>query len=126
MIGQGEVMPNYIRPVLPVARVFFTVCLARRGWDLLVHEVARLRAAVRVVRRERQFAVEAWVVLPDHMHAVLRMPEGVRPDPGRAGGKTVRGTVLRAARIIRGGGSLSDETQLLRLAARIILGSGAR
>ena len=76
MIGQGEVMPNYIRPVLPVARVFFTVCLARRGGDLLVNEVARLREAVRVVRRERPFAVEAWVVLPDHMHAVWRMPEG--------------------------------------------------
>jgi putative transposase len=43
---------------------------------LLVEEVGRLREAVRVTRAERPFAVEAWVVLPDHMHCVWTLHEG--------------------------------------------------
>ena len=69
-------MPDYVRPKLPGACVFFTVALANRGSDLLVREVAGLRDAVRVVRAQRPFAIDAWVVLPDHMHAVWTLPEG--------------------------------------------------
>lgn len=56
--------------------MFFTVALADRSSDLLVREVARLRAAVRAVRAARPFAIDAWVVLPDHLHAVWTLPEG--------------------------------------------------
>ena len=69
-------MPDYRRPRLPGALIFFTVALADRRSDLLVREVARLRAAVGAVRRERPFGIKAWVILPDHLHAVWRMPEG--------------------------------------------------
>lgn len=71
-------MPNYIRPRVTGARVFFTVALADRGSNLLVREVERLRAAVRVTRAERPFGIDAWVVLPDHLHAVWTLPEGDR------------------------------------------------
>ena len=69
-------MPNYLRPKATGARVFFTVCLAVRGGDTLVREVAALRRAVAETRAERPFGIEAWVVLPDHLHCVWQMPAG--------------------------------------------------
>ena len=69
-------MPDYIRPHVPGATVFFTVALADRGSDLLVRNVDSLRDAATSVRAERPFRIEAWVVLPDHLHAVWTLPEG--------------------------------------------------
>lgn len=71
-------MSKYIRPKLPGATVFFTVTLAARGSDMLVREVETLRHAVRVTQLERPFGIDAWVVLPDHMHCVWTLPEGDR------------------------------------------------
>ena len=68
-------MSNYIRPHIPGATVFFTLALAQRGSDLLVTKVEALRHAVRVTKAERPFRIEAWVVLPDHMHFVWTLPE---------------------------------------------------
>jgi len=69
-------MSNYIRPRIDGATVFFTVALAHRGSRLLIDEVDRLRNAVRVTMAERPFQIDAWVVLPDHIHAVWTLPEG--------------------------------------------------
>src|SRR6056297_2115683 len=69
-------MSMYRRPKVPGARVFFSVALAQRGGSLLVDEVVRLRAAVRMTQAERPFAIDAWVVLPDHLHAVWTLPPG--------------------------------------------------
>ncbi len=69
-------MSYYIRPRRPGATLFFTVTLAARGSDLLVREVEILRQAVRATRAERPFGIDAWVVLPDHMHCVWTLPEG--------------------------------------------------
>lgn len=68
-------MSTYRRPRRPGATIFFTVALADRRSDLLVREIDRLRDAVRQTRRERPFGIEAWVVLPDHMHCIWTMPE---------------------------------------------------
>ncbi|MFZ5963318.1 transposase [Thalassococcus sp. BH17M4-6] len=69
-------MSCYQRPRRAAARVFFTVCLARPGTRLLTDEIVSLREAVRVTRQRRPFGIDAWVVLPDHMHAVCTLPEG--------------------------------------------------
>lgn len=69
-------MSRYLRPRRPGVPIFFTVCLADRASDLLVREVAALRQAVRETKGERPFAIDAWVVLPDHMHCVWTLPEG--------------------------------------------------
>ena len=69
-------MSNYIRPKRPGATVFFSVNLAERGSHLLVDEIARLRAAVRQTKSERPFHIDAWVVLPDHLHAIWTLPQG--------------------------------------------------
>jgi len=71
-------MANYVRPQVTGATVFFTVALAERGSDILVREIAALREAVRLTRAERPFGIDAWVVLPDRMHAVWTLPGGDR------------------------------------------------
>ncbi len=76
-------MAHYIRPKIDGCTVFFTVALAERGDDLLIREIERLRAAVRATWRERPFAIRAWVVLPDHLHAVWTLPEADRDFPTR-------------------------------------------
>jgi len=76
MSGQAVAMSDYRRPRIAGATIFFTVCLARRGSSLLVEEVARLREAVRATHAERPFHIDAWVILPDHLHAVWTLPEG--------------------------------------------------
>jgi len=69
-------MPNYIRPRLPGACVFLTITLAQRGSSTLVERVEFLRQAVRATMETRPFRIDAWVVLPDHMHCVWTLPEG--------------------------------------------------
>lgn len=55
---------------------FFTVNLAERGGHLLVEHVDMLRAAVRNVKRRRPFYIDAFVVMPDHLHAIWTLPPG--------------------------------------------------
>ena len=43
---------------------------------MLVRGVGALRHAVRATMAARPFHVDAWVVGPDHMHAVWTLPEG--------------------------------------------------
>ncbi|MBR9865140.1 MAG: transposase [Rhodobacteraceae bacterium] len=69
-------MVNYRRPKICGATVFFTVVLARRGDDLLLRYVGVLRGAVARTQAERPFVINAFVVLPDHFHCVLTLPEG--------------------------------------------------
>ncbi|WP_417851952.1 REP-associated tyrosine transposase [Tabrizicola soli] len=76
-------MSSYVRPRVPGACVFFTVNLVDRGADTLVRHVGLLRQAVAVTRAKRPFAIDAWVVLPDHMHCVWTLPEGDSDYSGR-------------------------------------------
>ena len=76
-------MPEYRRPRLPGLPIFFTVALRDRGSDLLLREVDRLREAVRATRTDRPFKIEAWVVMPDHLHCVWSLPEGDTDYPTR-------------------------------------------
>ena len=69
-------MPNYVRPKSTGATIFFTVALADRGSKLLVREVDLLRHAVANTRASRPFAIDAWVVLPDHLHCIWTPPAG--------------------------------------------------
>lgn len=69
-------MPDYRRYRVPGGTYFFTVNLLERRLDTLVRQVDALREAVRVTRRERPFHIDAWVVLPDHMHYVWTLPPG--------------------------------------------------
>ena len=67
-------MTNYRRNRVPGGTYFFTVNLLDRASDLLVREIDRLREVVRKVRHDRPFHIDAWVVLPDHLHCVWTLP----------------------------------------------------
>jgi putative transposase len=69
-------MPDYRRNRVPGGTYFFTLALADRRSDLLVREINALRAAVARTRRLYPFRIDAWVVLPEHMHAMWTLPEG--------------------------------------------------
>jgi putative transposase len=69
-------MPDYRRVWVPGGTYFFTVNLLERRLDTLVRHIDALREAVRVTRRQRPFHIDAWVVLPDHLHCVWTLPPG--------------------------------------------------
>jgi len=69
-------MPQYLRLRVPGSCYFFTVNLADRSSDRLIRNIALLRSVVASTRVRHPFVIDAWVVLPDHLHAVWTMPEG--------------------------------------------------
>jgi putative transposase len=70
-------IPDYRRHRVPGGTYFFTVnLLERRGNDLLTRHIDALRASVRTVHRVHPFTIDAWVVLPDHLHCVWTLPPG--------------------------------------------------
>jgi putative transposase len=76
-------MPDYRRNRVPGGTYFFTVTLHDRSSDRLVTHVEALRTAVRQVRARAPFHIDAWVVLPDHMHCVWTIPSGDSDFPAR-------------------------------------------
>jgi putative transposase len=70
-------MSNYRRADVPGACYFFTVVTYRRR-QFLTDEPARqiLREAIIQTRKNYPFAIDAWVLLPDHMHCMWTLPEG--------------------------------------------------
>ena len=68
-------MAQYIRPKRPGATTFFTVCLAEAGATTLVDNILLLRGAVRSVHELWPFQIEAWVVMPDHIHSIWTLPD---------------------------------------------------
>ncbi|CAH2602312.1 transposase [Rhodovastum atsumiense] len=76
-------MPDYRRNRVVGGIFFFTVTLCDRDSDLLVRRIEALRDTVREVRARRPFYIDAWVVLPDHMHCLWTLPPGDADFPGR-------------------------------------------
>jgi len=67
-------MTDYRRNRVPGATYFLTINLFDRRSSLLVERITLVREAVRQVRRERPFHIDAWVVLPEHMHCLWTLP----------------------------------------------------
>ncbi len=69
-------MPNYRRSTLSGATYFFTVVTHRRQ-PILVNPESRtaLRQVIEKVRQQHPFTIDAWVLLPDHMHCLWTLPE---------------------------------------------------
>ncbi len=76
-------MPDYRRNRVPGGTLFFTVNLLDRRSDLLVTQIQAPRDAVRQVRLDAPLHIDAWVVLPDHMHCLWTLPAGDVGFPGR-------------------------------------------
>ena len=70
-------MSNYRRAFIPGDIWFFTVnLLQRQDNDLLVREIHLLREEKKRVRKRYPFRIDAWVVLPEHLHCVWTLPSG--------------------------------------------------
>ena len=67
---------RYRRSTVAGGTFFFTVNLADRSSRLLTDHIDLLRHSVRKVRRSHPFEIVAMVVLPDHLHAIWRLPRG--------------------------------------------------
>jgi putative transposase len=95
-------MPDYRRNRVPGGRYFFTVNLLDTHSGLLLTHIDALREGVRQVLARSPLHVDAWVVLPDHMHCVWTLPPGDADFPGRwwaiktGFSKTVAGGELRS------------------------------
>ncbi len=70
-------MTEYRRAYVPGASWFFTVNLAhRKGNRLLVEHADLLRASFTAVRENHPFRIDAIVILPEHLHCIMTLPEG--------------------------------------------------
>ena len=106
-------MPNYRRAWHPGGTYFFTVnLLQRQGNDLLTRHADLLRKIVRAVQARHPFHIHGWVVLPEHLHCVIELPQGgadfatrwrlIKMDFSKALPKAERLSKVRAARGERG------------------------
>jgi putative transposase len=70
-------MPNYRRAAIEGGTYFFTVTTLRRQPFLVAPEVrTALREAINTVRLTLPFTINAWVLLPDHLHCIWTLPPG--------------------------------------------------
>ncbi|GAA4356656.1 REP-associated tyrosine transposase [Kangiella marina] len=64
-------MADYRRIYVPNGTYFFTVNLQDRSSNLLISEIAKLRAAFAKVKLKHDFHIDAVTILPDHLHCVV-------------------------------------------------------
>ena len=69
-------MTNYLRNRVKGGTYFFTVVIAERNPGLLVRHIELLKTALQFEKQNAPFITLGFVVLPDHLHAVWRLPEG--------------------------------------------------
>ncbi len=71
-------MSDYRRLRVPGGCYFFTVALLDRRAAALEQEAVRtaLRQAITETRRAWPFTIDAWVLLPDHLHCIWTLPDG--------------------------------------------------
>jgi len=65
---------QYRRANIKGGTYFFTVSLAERNKTLLTDEIDILRNVLNQVKKQLSFQLDAMVVLPDHLHAILTLP----------------------------------------------------
>ena len=68
-------MRQYIRDRTAGATYFFTINLLNRQNALLVDHIAALRSAYNNTQKSMPFTLHAMVVMPDHLHMLLTLPE---------------------------------------------------
>jgi putative transposase len=69
-------MTRYCDNRVPGMTYFFTVRLLDRNSTLLTDHFSAFGEAMRQARIRKPFHVDAWVVLPDHAHAIWTLPPG--------------------------------------------------
>jgi putative transposase len=65
---------HYRRANIKGGTYFFTLNLADRKKTLLTDEIDNLRATINSVKKNHPFQINALVILPEHLHALLTLP----------------------------------------------------
>ncbi len=94
LIKTGALMSNYRRVKVKGGCFFFTVCLDDRSESTLTDHVEDLKAAWRWTKNHKPFACPAWVVLPDHIHCIWKLPP--EDDDYSVRWKLIKGHFTRA------------------------------
>jgi len=68
-------MTDYRRYRVAGGCYFFTVTLNDRRTQLLTKHIDELRVAIKSVKQTHPFHIDAMVVLPEHLHCILTLPE---------------------------------------------------
>jgi putative transposase len=76
-------MVRYRRNFVAGGTFFFTVTLADRTSQALTDHVDALRDAIRLTRHSQPFTIDAIVILPDHLHVIMALPDGDADYPNR-------------------------------------------
>lgn len=66
---------RYRRLIIPGGTYFFTVNLQNRKSTLLIKYIDALRSAFHHAKLHYPFVIDAIVILPDHLHAIITLPE---------------------------------------------------
>ena len=71
------IMPNFRRAFLPGGTFFFTVVTYKRRC-FLTQVACRniLHKVIHEVKQQHIFSIDAWVLLPNHIHCIWSLPEG--------------------------------------------------
>ena len=69
-------MVNYRRNFVSGGRFFFTVTLRNRKSCLLIDKIHLLKDAVQKVKEKHPFQLNAYVILPEHLHMIWELPLG--------------------------------------------------
>ncbi len=70
-------MSNYRRLKTPGGCYFFTVVTYKRQ-NILISPEARkiLREVIKEVKKDYPFEIDAWILLPEHIHCIWTLPDG--------------------------------------------------
>jgi putative transposase len=107
VIRVGRAMVNYRRNLVRGGTYFFTVALANRRSAALVENLATLRQAFKKTRAEKPFEIDAIVILPEHLHAVITLPPADCDYAGRW--RRVKGLFTRA--MVNSGASIMRDAR---------------
>lgn len=68
-------MPRYILSQEKILKILFTVSANERK-PFLTGDIFRraLRESIREVQAKHPFVIDAWVLLPDHLHCIWTLP----------------------------------------------------
>lgn len=68
--------------VLPEEGIFFiTICAKERGCDVLIAKSLAILEAVRHRQSAGVWFCRLFVIMPDHVHALIRFPDPANPMP---------------------------------------------
>ena len=68
-------MVNYRRSLTQGGTYFFTVNLRNRTSSHLVIHINHLRQAFHTIQKQRPFDIVASVILPEHLHMIMTLPD---------------------------------------------------